>query len=66
MTRGLINLRENPHTTETMSNMFDFDLEISDIEKDLFSVKEKIEPIFNLLMYFFNYLMVRLMTLLFS
>ena len=47
MTRGLINLRENPYMTEIMSKMFDFVLELSDIEKDLFSVKEKIEPIFN-------------------
>ena len=30
-----------------MSKMFDFDMETSDIEKDLFSVKEKMEPIFN-------------------
>ena len=30
-----------------MSKMFDFDLEISDIEKDLLSVREKMEPIFN-------------------
>ena len=27
--------------------MFDFDLEIVEIEKDLLSVREKIEPIFN-------------------
>ena len=27
--------------------MFDYDLEVSDLEGDLFSVKEKIEPIFN-------------------
>ena len=30
-----------------MSKMFDFDMETSDIKNDLFSVKEKIEPIFN-------------------
>ena len=30
-----------------MSKMFDFDLEIADIEKDLLSVREKMEPIFN-------------------
>ena len=30
-----------------MSKMFDFDLEIIDIEKVLLSVKEKMEPIFN-------------------
>ena len=40
MMRGLINLRENPHMEEIMGKMFDFDLEISDIEKELFSVKE--------------------------
>ena len=30
-----------------MSKMFDFDLEIVDIEQDLLSVREKMEPIFN-------------------
>ena len=47
MAKGLITLRENPHMPYIMSKMFDFDLETSDIEKDLFSVKEKMEPIFN-------------------
>ena len=47
MARGLITLRENSHIPYIMSKMFDFDLETSDIEKDLFSVQEKMEPIFN-------------------
>ena len=41
MARGLITLRENPHMPYSMYKMFDFDMETSDIEKDLFSVKEK-------------------------
>ena len=38
MAKGLITLRENPHMPYIMSKMFDFDLETSDIEKDLFAV----------------------------
>ena len=30
-----------------MQKMFDYDLEVSDLEKEIFIVKEKIEPIFN-------------------
>ena len=33
---------------EIIRKMFDYDLEVSDLEKDLFSVSEKIEPMFNL------------------
>ena len=29
-----------------MSKMFDYNLEVGDVEKDLLSVKEKMEPIF--------------------
>ena len=47
LVRGLINLRENPHMRDIMIKMFDYDLEISDLEKEIFIVKEKIEPIFN-------------------
>jgi len=47
MARGLIALRRNKYMPYIMSKMFDFDMETSDIKKDLFSVKEKIEPIFN-------------------
>ena len=47
MTRGLINLRVNPHMPDIMEKMFNYDLEVSDLERELFSVKEKIEPIFN-------------------
>ena len=35
--------------TDIRSKMFNFDLEISDIEMDLFSVKENIERIFNVI-----------------
>jgi phosphoenolpyruvate carboxylase len=47
MARGLIALRRNQYMPFIMSKTFDFDMETSDIEKDLFSVKEKMEPIFN-------------------
>ena len=62
MARGLIALRRNQYMPYIMSKMFDFDMETSDIEKDLFSVKEKIEPISTSLIYLFKYLMVQLMT----
>ena len=47
LVRGLINLRANPHMREIMIKMFDYDLEVSDLEKEVFIVKEKIDPIFN-------------------
>ena len=47
LARGLINLRANPHMREIMVKMFDYDLEINDIEKEILMVKEKIETIFN-------------------
>ena len=34
--------------------MFDFDLEVSDLENDLFSVQEKLELIFNFMDLFFQ------------
>ena len=43
LTRGLINLRTNPHMRNIMRKMFDYDLEVSDLEKELFIVREKIE-----------------------
>ena len=46
LTRGLINLRTNPHMRNIMQKMFDYDLEESDID-ELFMDKEKLEPIFN-------------------
>ena len=46
LTRGLINLRANPHMLNIMQKMFDYDLEESDIE-ELFINKEKLEPIFD-------------------
>ena len=47
LAKGLITQRKNPLMPYIMSKMFDFDLEIIDIEKDLLSVREKMEPIFN-------------------
>ena len=47
LVRGLINLRTNPHMRDIMVKMFDYDLEIGDIEKEILMVKEKIELIFN-------------------
>ena len=47
LARGLINLRANPHMRDIMIKLFDYDLEVSDLEKEIFIVKEKIEPIFN-------------------
>jgi len=47
LARGLITLRKNQLMPYIMSKMFDFDLDITDIEKDLLSVREKMEPIFN-------------------
>ena len=41
LTRGLINLRTNPHMRNIMQKMFDYDLEESDIE-ELFMDKEKL------------------------
>ena len=32
---------------DIMKQMFNYDLKISDLARDVFSVKEKIEPIFN-------------------
>ena len=62
MASGLINLRENPHMPYIMSKMFDFDLDTSEIEKDLFSVKEKMEPIDNFIDRSFHLYDGRLMT----
>ena len=47
LTRGLINLRINPHMRDIMVKMFDYDLEVSDLEAEIFLVKEKIETVFN-------------------
>ena len=44
---GLINIRENPLIIEIIRKMFDFDLEVGDIERDVFYVKDKLELIFN-------------------
>ena len=44
---GLINIRENPLIIEIVRTLFDFDLEVDDIERDVFNVKDKLELIFN-------------------
>ena len=44
---GLINIRENPLIIEIYRTLFDFDLEVVDFERDVFSVKDKLELIFN-------------------
>ena len=47
MFKGLSNIRANTHMANMIEKMFDYDLEVSDLERDLLSVKEKMEPIFN-------------------
>jgi len=44
---GLINIRENPLIIEIVQTMFDYDLEVDDIVRDVFNVKDKLELIFN-------------------
>ena len=44
---GLINIRENPLIIEIVQTMFDYDLEVDDIVRDVFNVKDKMELIFN-------------------
>ena len=44
---GLINIRENPLIIEIIRKMLDFDLEVGEIERDVFNVKDKLELIFN-------------------
>ena len=44
---GLINIRENPLIIDIIWKIFDFDLEVGEIERDVFNVKDKLELIFN-------------------
>ena len=44
---GLINIRENLLIIDIVRTLFDFDLEVVDFERDVFSVKDKLELIFN-------------------
>ena len=44
---GIINFRENPLMIEIVQTMFDYDLEVDDIVRDVFNVKDKMELIFN-------------------
>ena len=56
LTRGLINLRANPHMRNIMQKMFDYDLEESDLE-EIFMDKEKLNQFSISLMYRFNFSM---------
>ena len=47
MYKGLCNIRANAHMVNIIENMFDFDIEVSELERDLFSVQENMELIFN-------------------
>ena len=47
MFKGLCNIRENALIVNIIQKMFDFDLEVSYLERERFSVKEKMELIFN-------------------
>ena len=51
---GLINIRENPLIIEIVQTMFDYDLEVDDIVRDVFNVKDKLELIFNFMDILFN------------
>ena len=53
MFKGLCNIRANAHMVNIIEKMFDCDLEVSDLENDLFSIQEKLELIFNFLDLFF-------------
>jgi len=44
---GLINIRENPQIIEIVQTMFDYDLDLTDIIRNVFNVKDKLELIFN-------------------
>ena len=54
MFKGLCNIRENAHLRNILEKMFDYDLEVGDLKRDLFSVKEKWSLFSILLIYFFN------------
>ena len=47
MNKSLNDLRANGHMKRIIEKMFDFDIKVVELEKELFSVKEKMEPIFN-------------------
>ena len=48
------NIRENPIMVDSIRKMFDFDLEVSELDNNLFSVTEKIAVIFNFMAIFFQ------------
>ena len=47
MHTGLCSIRENPFIVKIVRKMFDFDLEVGYIEKNILFVKEKLELTFN-------------------
>ena len=47
-------IRDNLIMVDTIRKMFDFDLEVSELDNNLFSLKEKIEVIFNFMDLFFQ------------
>ena len=52
--QALCKIRENPIMVDIIRKMFDFDLEVSELDNNLFSVTEKIEVIFNFMDIFFQ------------
>ena len=44
MFKGLNNLRANGHIKNIIEKMFDFDMEVVELVKELFSVKETMSP----------------------
>ena len=51
---GLESIKENPLIIEIIRKMFDFDLEVGDIERDVLNVKDKLELLFNFMTSLFN------------
>ena len=52
--KGQCNIRKNPIMVDIIQKMFDFDLEVSELDNELFFVKEKMELIFNFMDLFFQ------------
>ena len=47
MNSGMDTLRNNEHMRAFIDKMFDYDLEVAEIEKEIFSIPSKMETIFN-------------------
>ena len=52
--KGQCNIRKNPIMVDIIQKMFDFDLEVSELDNELFFVKEQMELIFNFMDLFFQ------------